>query len=93
MGQAVRLSSLDASFLYIETPEMPMHVGSLAIFQLPDDYTGDFFETFKAQIDDRLDLAPMLRKKLAPTLLDLDHPSWVVDDQFDINRHVFRGAL
>jgi diacylglycerol O-acyltransferase / wax synthase len=93
MGQAVRLSSLDASFLYIETPEMPMHVGSLALFQLPDGYDGDFFETFKAQIADRLDLAPMLLKKLAPTLLDLDHPSWVVDDQFDINRHIFRGAL
>jgi diacylglycerol O-acyltransferase / wax synthase len=93
MGQAVRLSSLDASFLYIETPEMPMHVGSLSIFQLPDGFRGDFFEAFKAQIVDRLDLAPMLLKKLAPTLLDLDHPSWVVDDQFDVNRHVFRGAL
>jgi diacylglycerol O-acyltransferase / wax synthase len=93
MGQAIRLSSLDASFLYIETPEMPMHVGSLSVFQLPDGYKGDFFETFKSQIADRLDLAPMLLKKLAPTLLDLDHPSWVVDDQFDINRHIFRGAL
>jgi diacylglycerol O-acyltransferase / wax synthase len=93
MGQAVRLSSLDASFLYIETPEMPMHVGSLSLFQLPDGYDGDFFEAFKAQIADRLDLAPMLLRKLAPTLLDLDHPSWVVDDQFDINRHVFRGSL
>ncbi len=93
MGHAVRLSSLDASFLYIETPEMPMHVGSLSLFQLPDGYDGDFFEAFKAQIGDRLDLAPMLLKKLAPTLLDLDHPSWIVDDQFDINRHVFRGAL
>lgn len=93
MGQAIRLSSLDASFLYIETPEMPMHVGSLSLFQLPEGYDGDFFEAFKAQIADRLDLAPMLLKKLAPTLLDLDHPSWIVDDQFDINRHVFRGAL
>jgi diacylglycerol O-acyltransferase / wax synthase len=77
----------------METPEMPMHVGSLSIFQLPEGYDGDFFEAFKAQIADRLDLAPMLLKKLAPTLLDLDHPSWVPDDQFDINRHVFRGAL
>jgi diacylglycerol O-acyltransferase / wax synthase len=93
MGQAIRLSSLDASFLYIETPEMPMHVGSLSIFQLPKDFSGNFFEAFKAQIADRLDLAPMLRRKLAPTLLDLDHPSWIEDDQFDINRHVFRGAL
>jgi hypothetical protein len=27
---------------------MPMHVGSMAIFRLPDDYQGDFFEEFKA---------------------------------------------
>ena len=72
---------------------MPMHVGSLSLFQLPDGYDGDFFEAFKAQLADRLDLAPMLLKKLAPTLLDLDHPSWVPDEQFDINRHVFRGSI
>jgi len=29
-------------FLYLETPEMPMHVGSMAIFRLPDDYKGNF---------------------------------------------------
>eukprot|EP01036_Dinobryon_divergens_P048190 gene48190-64660_t len=35
----------------------------------------------------------MLRKKLSRTLLDLDHPSWIDDEQFDINRHIFRGSL
>src|SRR6267154_2101606 len=29
MGDGKKLSSLDASFLYLETPEMPMHVGSM----------------------------------------------------------------
>src|SRR5205823_3970776 len=47
MGDAKKLSSMDASFLYLETPEMPMHVGSMAIFRLPDDYKGDFFEGMK----------------------------------------------
>jgi len=50
MADAEKLSSMDASFLYLETPEMPMHVGSMAIFRLPDDYKGDFFEDFKAMI-------------------------------------------
>ncbi len=45
-----KLSSVDASFLYLETPEMPMHVGSMAIFRLKDGYKGDFFEDFKAMI-------------------------------------------
>ena len=50
MSDAKKLSSMDASFLYLETPEMPMHVGSMAIFRLPADYKGDFFEDFKAMI-------------------------------------------
>jgi hypothetical protein len=93
MGDAKKLSSLDASFLYLETPEMPMHVGSMAIFRLPEDYTGDFFEQFKAMIVSRLHIAPILKSRLEKAPLDIDHPSWVEDDQFDIDRHIFRGSL
>ena len=93
MGDARKLSSLDASFLYLETPEMPMHVGSMAIFRLPDDYKGDFFEEFKAMISARLHLAPILQSRLEKAPLDIDHPSWVEDDQFDIDRHIFRASL
>jgi len=88
-----KLSSMDASFLYLETPEMPMHVGSMAIFRLPDDYKGDFFEDFKAMIASRLHLAPILMARLEKAPLDIDHPSWVEDDQFDIDRHIFRSSL
>ena len=93
MADAKKLSSLDASFLYLETPEMPMHVGSMAIFRLPDDYKGDFFEDFKAMIASRLHIAPILKSRLEKAPLDIDHPSWVEDDQFDIDRHIFRGSL
>src|SRR5207248_2336249 len=93
MGDGKKLSSLDASFLYLETPEMPMHVGSMAIFRLPDDYQGDFFEEFKAMIASRLHIAPILKARLEKAPLDIDHPSWVEDDQFDIDRHIFRASL
>jgi diacylglycerol O-acyltransferase len=94
MSNAPRqLSSVDASFLYLETPEMPMHVGSMAIFRLKDGYEGDFFEDFKAMIASRLHIAPILKSRLAKTPLDIDHPSWVEDDQFDIDRHIFRASL
>ena len=83
MADAKKLSSLDASFLYLETPEMPMHVGSMAIFRLPDDYKGDFFEDFKAMIASRLHIAPILKARLEKAPLDIDHPSWVEDDQFE----------
>ena len=93
MGDGKKRSSLDASFLYLETPEMPMHVGSMAIFRLPDDYQGDFFEEFKAMIASRLHIAPILKARLEKAPLDIDHPSWVEDDQFDIDRHIFRASL
>ena len=75
MGDAKKLSSMDASFLYLETPEMPMHVGSMAIFRLPEDYKGDFFEEFKAMIASRLHVAPILKARLEKAPLDIDHPS------------------
>ena len=62
-----RLTAVDASFLYLETPEVPMDIGSMAIFQLPDKTRGDFFEDLKAMIAARLHLAPMLTWKLAHT--------------------------
>src|SRR6201984_391390 len=94
MARTIRkLTAIDASYLYMETPEVPMHIGSLAIFQLPDNYRGDFFEGLKAMIGRRLHLAPMLTWKLAHTPLDIDHPSWTGDEQLEIDRHIFRGAL
>ena len=38
------LSGIDAAFLYLETPEMPMHVGSLNLYDLPAGYQGDFYD-------------------------------------------------
>jgi len=94
VAQAVKkLSAMDAAFLYAETPEMPMHVGSLAYFTLPEGYAGDFYEAFKGVIASRMAQAPMLTWKLEPSPFDLDHPSWVVDEQFDIDRHIFRTSL
>src|ERR1700686_2793393 len=93
MSDAKKLSSMDASFLYLETPEMPMHVGSMAIFRLPANYNGNFFEEFKAMIASLLHVAPILKARLEKAPLDIDHPSWVEDDQFDIDRHIFRGSL
>ena len=55
--------------------------------------TRNFFEDFKAMIASRLHIAPILKARLEKAPLDIDHPSWVEDDQFDIDRHIFRGSL
>jgi hypothetical protein len=44
------LSGLDGAFLHLETPETPMHVASLHLFDLPEGYRGDFHADIKRQM-------------------------------------------
>ena len=87
-----QLSGLDASFLYLETAEMPMHVGALHVFELPAAYDGDFAADMRAHIAGRLPLLPALRRKLAWMPLNLAAPAWV-DAAPDLDEHVVRIEL
>ena len=51
-----QLSGLDASFLHLETAEMPMHVGALSVYELPREHRGDFATELRAHIASRLPL-------------------------------------
>ena len=81
------LPGLDASFLHLETPQMPMHVGALHNFELPADYKGDFLADMRRHMAARLVLAPALRQKLVKMPLNLSNPTWV-DDEPDLDQHV-----
>jgi diacylglycerol O-acyltransferase len=83
-----QLSSMDASFLHLETPETPMHVGSLMLFDLPKGYQGDFYEDVKSIIGKRMHLASVLVRKLAPMPFELAEPVWIEDDDIDLDYHV-----
>ena len=87
-----RLSALDASFIYRETPETPMNVGILAIFAPPAN-PDDVFAHFRDHTVARLDLLPLYRRRLEMTPLDLDHPAWADDDDLDLDYHIHRAAL
>lgn len=87
------LSGLDATFLHFETPEMPMHVGSLNVLELPADYEGDFYEDAKAFMASRIHLADVFTRKLALMPFDLSNPVWVEDDDVDIDYHVRHVTL
>lgn len=83
-----RLSGLDASFLYLETPQVPLHVAMLAVLDTAGMPPGDPFEIIRRLIIDRLPLIPPFRRRLMRVPLDLHHPVWVEDPDFDIDRHV-----
>jgi len=91
-----RLSGLDSSFLHLEGPTSPMHVGSLAIFEGAPffDDTGRFrIEEARRIIGGRLDQVPRFRKKIMEVPFAQGRPIWVDDEEFDLAYHVRLTAL
>src|SRR6478735_9711012 len=88
-----RLSGLDASFLYLETPAQLMHVCGVIVLD-PSTMPGGYsFEAFRAEIDRRVRDVPEFTRRLRKVPMGLDHPIWVHDRHFAIDRHVHRLAL
>jgi WS/DGAT/MGAT family acyltransferase len=88
-----RLSGLDASFLYLETSTQPMHVCSIIELDtstMPGGYT---FDRLREVLSLRLKAMPQFRERLADNPLNLDHPVWVDDENFDVDRHLHRIGL
>ena len=88
------LSGLDATFLYLETEETPMHVGSLHLYELPAHFKGSFHKAVQEHLARRMHLAPIFTRRLAFMPFDLGHPVWVEADSVDLDFHVrkVRGA-
>ena len=88
-----RLSGLDASFLYIETSTQPLNVCSILELDtstMPGGYT---FDRLRDELALRIKAMPEFREKLADSLLNLDYPVWVEDNDFDVDRHLHRIGL
>lgn len=82
------LSGLDAGFLYIETPETLMHVGSLCLYELPEDLDDSFLHRVREHIRARVHLAPILSRRLALMPFQLGHPVWAEAEHIDFCYHV-----
>jgi diacylglycerol O-acyltransferase len=87
-----RLCALDVSFLYLETPTTPMHVGGVARFDPPASEPFDY-EALCALVSRRIALVPRYRQKIRWVPGHLANPVWVDDEDFDITYHVRRSAL
>src|SRR5215217_4416200 len=85
---AERLSALDASFLAVERPSAPMHVGWLARFDPPERGPRPGFAELFDHVAGRLGRAPRYRQRLAQVPLGLHEPLWVDDPGFDAANHL-----
>jgi diacylglycerol O-acyltransferase len=87
-----RLSALDASFLAVEGPTTPMHVGWVALFDPPEQGPRPGFDALFEHIAGRLGHAPRFRQRLEDVPLAVHDPVWVDDAAFDPGAHLLPAS-
>ena len=85
------LTAQDAFFLYAERPEAPLHIGAVYIFEGVPGARGAL--GIEKTLEERLHLVPRYRQRVRFRPLNLGHPVWVDDPDFDLDHHVRRAAL
>jgi WS/DGAT/MGAT family acyltransferase len=89
-----QLSAHDAGFLYSDTSHSNANVTLIQIYDQSTAPGGKVrFKSILAHIESRLAGLPIFRSKLQRVPLDLDHPYWVDDPNFDLEYHVRHIAL
>jgi diacylglycerol O-acyltransferase / wax synthase len=83
------MSPMDASFLHIEGPMNPMHIGGVSIFEGP----APPFEKLEEMVEGKLGLVPRYRQKVRFVPLGLGRPVWVDDPHFNLSYHLRHSAL
>ena len=89
-----QLSGLDSAFLFMETPNAPMHIGSVAIFD-PSTAPKKLVRLKRIikTLEQRAHLAPYLKQRLVEVPFNADFPYWVRADSFDPEFHIRHLAL
>ena len=90
---AIRLNPLDASWLYTESRDTPMHVGALLPFRLPTDAPKDFGRSLMAELRKHQRFAPPWNRRLKSSLLKMPVHHWIEDDAIDLEAHLRHTAL
>jgi WS/DGAT/MGAT family acyltransferase len=86
---AERLTTMDASFLYLDAPDAPLHVGGVLVLEAP----AGGVELLADLVEARLSLVPRYRQRVMEVPGHLANPVWVDDPDFDVTYHVRRSAL
>ena len=91
---AINIPLLDASWLYVESKETPMHVGCMAIFSIPDGESAeDAIGRIVKLLRNSVEFAPPFNYCLSnPRLLTVT-PKWVELDHVDLDYHFHHSAL
>ena len=82
-----RMRGNDAMFLYLEKKDLPLHIGAVAILD------GPFDEASEQLLAARLPEIPRYRQRVVFSPMNVSHPCWEDDPDFDITNHIRRVRL
>src|SRR5215475_11450119 len=79
-----RMSTLDSGFFFVEHANVPMHLGSLAVFEGPAPTYQELVDLFTA----KLPHVPRYRQVVRTVPLQVVGPAWADDEDFEIGDHL-----
>ena len=84
-----RLSTLDASFLYLEDDGAPLHVAGVLVLEP----VAGGLDALADLVEARLPLVPRYRQRIVQVPGRLANPVWADDPDFDVAYHVRQSAV
>ncbi len=89
-----QLSAQDSQFLYVQAGDVLTHVMSINLYD-PSTARGGAvrFKDIVRHVASRCHTSPVFRRRLHRLPLDLDHPYWIEDPDFDVEAHVTHARL
>ncbi len=89
-----QLSSIDASFIQAESPNLPMHITTVSVYDPSTAPQGPVrFKDIMKLYEEAIFEVPLLRRRLVEVPGNMDFPYWIEDPDFDIEFHVRHIAL
>jgi diacylglycerol O-acyltransferase len=83
-----RLSTQDSTFIYAESSNGPLHIGSVGFFEGQVDFNG-----LQSHLEERIHLVPRYRQRLIEIPFNVGHALMEDDPDFSIEHHTFRHQL
>ena len=84
-----RMSTLDAEFFYAEHHNVPMHIGSVAVFDGPVPTRAELIRLFEA----KLPRVPRYRQVVRAAPFQVLRPVWSDDQEFAVRHHVRHASV
>ncbi|HEX9095570.1 MAG TPA: wax ester/triacylglycerol synthase family O-acyltransferase [Candidatus Dormibacteraeota bacterium] len=93
MAAHTRATALEASFLALERPGLPMHVAGVVVFDATAGAGGPLaLKDLRRLVAARAARLPKFRRRVSPGWLGLGRPGWVEAD-VDLDAHLFEHRL